>query len=224
MSQNSRTLRAGAAALLLALGVAACGSNATPSPSALVGPSASVAAGATASPSGPVGSPNPSVPAASNGPIASAPIDDITCDAKTHVGGVTGKVSLTLNVGSTTVLPTANIGVLATCKYWVYSDAQGGLIIDAPANKQVTLGSFITIWQRTKPNDPAFNQFVIAMSGPSKTITVDGKPVNGDKWQNMPITDGMKIVASTSAAPTNAPVASPTPATSASPAPSPSAS
>lgn len=204
MYQTSRILRLVAAALLLALVAAACGSSSTPSPSASAKPSAN----------GSVVTPNPSVPNASNGPIASkAPINGMTCDSATHTGGVTAKVTFTLDDNGATLSPTANIGVLADCKYWVYSDANGGLLVDAPAGASVTLGDFVTIWRLTNPNDPVFVKFVIAMSGASHSITVNGSSVAGDKWQNMPLTDGMKIVAQTTTA-TAPPASSPSPSAS----------
>lgn len=228
MTRTTRLLRPAAIGLLLALAVAACGPSASPSPQASASAAASSSASALPSVSGPLVTPAASIPSAGNGLIASvAPIPgtDMTCDpAGAHTGGLTGKVSLTLDAGGTLILASANIGVLAACKYWVYSDANGGLVIDAPAGARVTLGDFITIWRLTNPNDPVFGQFAIAMSGAAKSITVNGVSVAGDKWQNMPITDGMKIVATAAAAPTNPPTASPSPSATPAVSPSPTAS
>lgn len=187
MSQIERLLPSTVAVLFLALTLAACGSPSTPTPSSNTPSSNGVV---------PSGSPAPSV---TPNPIAlGASINGMTCDpADSHPGGISAKISLSLDDGSgTPVLPTANIGVLKAkdCQYWVYSDASGGLVVDAPANAQATLSDFIAIWRLTDPNDQISVKFVIAMNGTDKTITVDGQSLDSSEAQNMPLSDGMEIV------------------------------
>jgi hypothetical protein len=148
----------------------------------------------------------------------------MTCDVITTSPGLSARISLTLDDGSAKpVLPTPGIGALTNCRYWVYSDANGDLVVAAPLKAQVTLGDFISLWALTNPSDPLFIEFATAMSGPTRSITVNGKPVAGDKWQNMALADGMKIVASSAAPPIARPTPSAPAGSSAKPVPSPSA-
>ncbi len=74
----------------------------------------------------------------------------------------------------------AQIGILTSpnCLYWLHThDATGTIHVEAPQQKQFTLGQFMDIWQKTAPSSKSFFNSV---SGKPIKAYVNGTEVPGN--------------------------------------------
>jgi len=209
----------GLTAFGLLLGVAlvasACGNNnatPTPAPTATGSPLA-VATGTLNRPSDQAGN-NTGI---TIGGIKCEPAATVTGYA---TGGVNAKFTIKLIFSDGKAYrPSANLGVLASCTYWLYTDAQGNVVFSAPAGTKLpNLGTLFSLWRTTNANDPFVDMLASAFSN---KITADGVSVTS--WQNHVIKDGEALV-TTAAGNPPAPASTSTPVSSSSSAPSASAS
>lgn len=127
--------------------VAALGGTPSVSPSPSPSP-----AGASSQPSGSI-APTPSTPAqASFGAPTVDPqgryptIDGVSCDSLEHTDFHIHAHLVIRVSGESQVVP-EGIGIHDTCLYWLHTHRASGIIhVEAPADAQVTLGTFFDIW------------------------------------------------------------------------------
>jgi len=94
--------------------------------------------------------------------------------------------------GEPQTIPT-NIGVEpGECIYWLHThDDQGLIHVEAPEERNFTLGQFFAIWGQ--PLSPTEILDRTTDSGNVITVTVDGEPFEGDPAE-VPLVDGSLVV------------------------------
>ena len=73
----------------------------------------------------------------------------------------------------------ANVGILSSpsCLYWLHTHDTAGLVhIEAPQNKEFTLGQFLDIWNQTRDSSGLLS----SASNKNATAYVNGEPYRGD--------------------------------------------
>lgn len=73
----------------------------------------------------------------------------------------------------------ANVGILnsPSCLYWLHTHSSNSVIhIEAPIERNFTLGQFLDIWEQTRDSAGFFD----SVSGMNATAYVDGNPVEGN--------------------------------------------
>jgi hypothetical protein len=160
---------------ILALLFAACSQAASPPPT---NPPSVV-------PSSPA--PAPSSPAPSTGGGT-----EIGCDAGGHDDAYHIHSLVVVRQGGQVLAPPANIGIGATCMYWVHTHTADGIVhVEAPATVHPTLGDFLFIWEETYPDDQLLVAARQAVS--AGEVTVDDQPYDGNAL-DLAFVDQMRIV------------------------------
>jgi hypothetical protein len=156
------------AAALLGLALAACtvGATATPRPTPTAAPSAVA-----------------SQPAASN---------EIKCDLGGHDAAYHIHSLVGVKVDGQLYAPPANIGIGATCMYWVHTHAADGIVhVEAPADVSAALGDFMNLWEKSYPDDPLLASAREAIA--AGEVTVNDVPVSSDPL-GIVLEDKMRII------------------------------
>ena len=134
----------------------------------------------------------PSNPAPSSPPPSAGGGTEIGCDAGGHDDAYHIHSLVVVRQSGQVLAPPANIGITATCMYWVHTHTADGIVhVEAPATVHPTLGDFFTIWEATYPGDQllaAARQAVIAGE-----VTVDDQPYEGNAL-DLTFADHMRIV------------------------------
>ena len=138
----------------------------------------------TVEPSSP--SPAPSSPAPSTGGT------EIGCDAGGHDDAYHIHSLVVVRQGGQVLAPPANIGITATCMYWVHTHTADGIVhVEAPATVHPTLGDFLFIWEATYPDDQLLVEARRAIA--AGEVTVDDQPYQGNAI-DLAFVDQMRIV------------------------------
>jgi hypothetical protein len=143
------------AAALLGLALAACtaGAAATPRPTPAAPPSAV-----------------PSQPAGGN---------EIKCDLGGHDAAYHIHSLVGVKVDGQLYAPPANIGIGASCMYWVHTHAADGIVhVEAPTDVSPTLGDFLNLWEESYPDDPLLATAREAIA--AGEVTVNDAPISSD--------------------------------------------
>jgi hypothetical protein len=142
--------------VLLALGVLVC------TPVLVV----ILASGRTVAAAGPSPlQPSAPFPGRVNG-IGCEPTDRTAFRASVHVDAFADRARITVPAG---------IGVLASCRYWVHTDADDGVVrITSPVRRRFTLGDLFDSW-----NAPLTRERALGF-GQRLRVFVDGRRVGGD--------------------------------------------
>ena len=141
-------------------------------------------------PTGTPGStPAPSSPAASPSTGGGA---EIGCDLGGHDDAYHIHSLVAMLQGGQVAYPPANIGINATCMYWVHTHTADGIVhVEAPAAVHPTLGDFLHIWEATYPDDQLLAAARAAVA--AGEVTVDDAPYDGDAL-DLAFVDRMRIV------------------------------
>jgi hypothetical protein len=156
---------------LVAVGLAIARS---PSPSPSPSPSAPASAELSQSPSAAVATITPTT--AQSGEFRA--IDGVLCDELEQTAfHIHAHLAIRVRGESQTV--PAGIGIHETCLYWVHTHRDSGIIhVEAPADAQVTVGTFFDIWGQ--PLTAGQVAGWTAGSGESVYAFVDGQRFTGD--------------------------------------------
>jgi hypothetical protein len=127
----------------------------------------------------------------SNGTPGASAVSGITCDRGEHnVFHVHSQLKIRVD-GAEVPVP-ANIGVRpGVCLYWLHThDASGLLHVEAPSQREFTLGQFFEVWgQPLGPNAVATH---VVGADQQVFAFVDGQPYTGD-LQSIQLLDGRRI-------------------------------
>lgn len=96
--------------------------------------------------------------------------------------------NLKIFVNGTDRVVAANIGVSASCMYWLHTHAPDGVIhVESPVKRNFTLGQFFKVWNRTQRDTLPFQ-----LNATPSQVVVDGQNHTGNYW-NITLADGQKI-------------------------------
>ena len=118
-------------------------------------------------------------------------IDGIACD---HGQGVTfqATINLWLVKGNLPIAPTAGIGSMGSCSYWVRTESDQGVVhIRAPHEVRPTLATFFAIWDVAIPQGSG-NSAEFRAAAAQGHIVVNGQPVRAAPAA-IPLVDGTTI-------------------------------
>jgi hypothetical protein len=85
----------------------------------------------------------------------------------------------------------ANLGILSSCLFWLHTHDPDGIIhVEAPSQRQFTLGQLIDIWNQTHTDSKAF---FASVSGKPVTAYVDGTKFEGN-YRDIPLESRKQVV------------------------------
>lgn len=110
---------------------------------------------------------------------SSLTLDGIQCDKKEHfVSHIHTHLDIFIN-GKEFVVPSYIGFVPHTCKYWLHTHDDTGVIhIESPENRTFTLGQFFHIWGETFSNNQIFDNIVGDKDNNTLNVYVNGKKVD----------------------------------------------
>jgi hypothetical protein len=170
------------AAALLCLSLVACSTGATPTP---IATSPSPVATPTAPPT--VAPTQPS--ASTSQPPAGG---EIKCDLGGHDAAYHIHALVGVRVDGQLYAPPANIGIGASCMYWVHTHNTDGIVhVEAPASVSPTLGDFLDLWAESYPDDQLLAVARVAIA--AGKVTLDDAPLSSNPL-DLVLQDKMRII------------------------------
>lgn len=105
-------------------------------------------------------------------------IDGVSCDSLEHTDFHV-HAHLTIRIAGQSQTVPANIGISESCFYWLHTHTDSGIVhVEAPADAELTLGTFFDIWGQPLTSSTVADW--AAGAGQSVYAFVNGEPYTGD--------------------------------------------
>jgi len=98
---------------------------------------------------------------------------------------------LDIIINGVNFLVPSQIGIPSNCFYWLHTHDESGIIhIEAPMQRDFTLGQFFDIWNKTFNNDQIFN-YVPNANSPLKVYVNGTKVPNSTNYRDIKLNNGL---------------------------------